>query len=92
MRGILISLFVALTLFSGVAVSDDISVIYKETVGIDHRYDFKVRIFRLCIDGLEFVQTFAVCPLKGSVSSHLRQVYEPIGNEGAEAPKTCKHK
>ena len=88
MKNILISFFVALTLFSGYAIADGISVLEKETVGIQHDIDFRLRVFRLCIGGQEFLQTFAVCPRKGSVTSNLEQVFEELN--GNTVPKKCK--
>lgn len=88
MKRILTILLVSVALFSGYAMADGISVIEKETVGIQHDVDFRLRVFRLCIGGQEFVQTFAVCPMKGSVNSNLKQVFEEVN--GNTLPKKCK--
>ena len=86
MKKSLIVLITLLMLFSGYALSDDISVHYKETVGIDDV--FKARIFVLCISGYEFVQSFAVWPGGGTVvSSEIEQIYEEV--DGSAVPKKC---
>jgi len=95
MKKILISLFVALSLVSGFSYAENIRVISKQTIGIDRTFDFKVRMFRLCIDGLEFVQSFTVCPFVRQeylrhfpINTHLQQVYE-VSEEGRSIPKQC---
>ena len=90
MKRILISLLAAVTLFTGYAIPSEITVLSKKTVGVEHNVDFRLRVFRLCISGQEFVQTFAICPKKGSVTSQLEQVYEAV--DGEPLPKKCTNR
>jgi len=97
MKKILTSLFIAFSLISGIAYAEDIKVISKQTIGIDYALDFKVRMFRLCIDGLEFVQSFTVCPRVREtylrhfpINSHLIQVHE-VSEDGISIPKRCSN-
>ena len=90
MKKMFVSLLAALSLVSGYAIADEISVLEKETVGIEHQFDFRLRIFRLCISGQEFVQTFAVCPLNRTSSTQLEQIFEEV--DGKTVPKKCKHR
>ena len=90
MKRILTSLIVAATLFSGFAIPSEITVLSKKTVGVEHDVDFRVRVFRLCVSGQEFVQTFAICPKKGSVTSQLEQIYEAV--DGEAVPKKCTNR
>ena len=95
MKKILISLIIAISLVSGFTFAEDIRVISKQTIGIDYALDFKVRMFRICIDGIEFVQSFTVCPKYRKpylshfpINSHLIQVYE-VSEDGRSIPKKC---
>ena len=90
MKKLLISLLAALSLLSGYAVADQITVLSKKTVGVEHAIDFRVRIFRLCVSGQEFVQTHTICPLKGYSTSELEQIYEE--KDGRLLPKKCQNR
>lgn len=72
---------------STTANASDVRVLSKQTIGVDSSYDYKVRIFRICVGGLEFVQSMTFSPAKGTVDSHFVQVYKD--GMGKSVPKTC---